>query len=85
MEGQTLKDYLDTKGKLNDEEIKKLFVQMLDAVIYVHEEGLIHRDIKPSNFMINNKGLIKLLDFGIAKNTDTTSSDYTQTGTNKEY
>jgi serine/threonine protein kinase len=81
MEGQTLKDYLDTKGKLNDEEIKKLFVQMLDAVIYVHEQGLIHRDIKPSNFMINNKGLIKLLDFGIAKNTDTNSSDYTQTGT----
>jgi serine/threonine protein kinase len=81
MEGQTLKDYLDTKGKLNDEEIKKLFVQMLDAVIYVHEQGLIHRDIKPSNFMINNKGLIKLLDFGIAKNTDANSADYTQTGT----
>jgi len=81
MEGQTLKDYLDTKSKLTDEEIKKLFVQMLDAVGYVHDQGLIHRDIKPSNFMITSKGLIKLLDFGIAKNTDTTSSDYTQTGT----
>jgi serine/threonine protein kinase len=81
IEGQTLKQYLDAKGKLSDEEIKKLFVQMLDAVGYVHEQGLVHRDIKPSNFIISGKGVVKLLDFGIAKNTDVNSSEYTITGT----
>ena len=80
-DGQTLKEYLDKKGKLPDEEIKLLFSQMLDAVGHVHELGLVHRDIKPSNFMITTKGVIKLLDFGIAKNTDINSAEYTQTGT----
>jgi serine/threonine-protein kinase len=81
IEGQTLKEYLDRKGKLSDTEIKNLFSQMLDAVGYVHEQNLIHRDIKPSNFMLDKKGKIKLMDFGIAKNMDATSSDYTNTGT----
>ena len=81
VDGETLKEYLDRKVKLTDEEIKNIFSQMLDAVGYVHEQGLVHRDIKPSNFMIDKKGKVKLLDFGIAKNTDASSAEYTQTGT----
>jgi serine/threonine protein kinase len=70
IEGETLKEHLERKGKLNDDEIKTIFSQMLEAVGYVHEQNLVHRDIKPSNFMIKQKGQVKLLDFGIAKNTD---------------
>ena len=81
IQGESLKEYLDNKGKLSEKKIKEIFSQMLDAVGYVHEQSLVHRDIKPSNFMISSNGQIKLLDFGIAKNTDKQSSDYTQTGT----
>jgi serine/threonine-protein kinase len=81
VEGETLKDFLDRKGRLTDEEIKEIFAQMLDAVGYVHEQKLVHRDIKPSNFMLDKSGRVKLMDFGIAKNTDADAAEYTQTGT----
>lgn len=81
IEGETLKEYLDRKGKLNDDEIKTIFSPMLEAVGYVHEQNLVHRDIKPSNFMIDKKGKVKLMDFGIAKTLDASSAEYTQTGT----
>jgi serine/threonine protein kinase len=81
VEGETLKDFLERKGRLTDEEIKEIFSQMLDAVGYVHEQKLVHRDIKPSNFMLDKSGRVKLMDFGIAKNTDVDAAEYTQTGT----
>lgn len=81
VEGETLKEYVDRKGKLTDAEIKDIFSQMLDAVGYVHEQQLVHRDIKPSNFMLDKRGKVKLMDFGIAKKTDPNAAEYTQTST----
>lgn len=81
LDGETLKEYIERKGKLSEVELNNLVGQMLDALAYVHDQGLVHRDIKPSNFMRSKKGAMKLLDFGIAKNTDKSSSEYTQTGT----
>lgn len=81
VDGITLKEYIEQKASLSDTEIKKIFLQMLEAVGYVHGQGLVHRDIKPTNFMIDSNGDVKLLDFGIAKNTNSASFEYTQTGT----
>ena len=81
VEGETLKEFIERKGRLLDDEIKAVFSQMLDSLGYVHEQNLVHRDIKPSNFMVTPSGVVKLMDFGIAKNMDTNSSEYTQTGT----
>ena len=81
VEGESLKEYVDKKGKLSNEEIVSYYSQILDAVDYVHKQNLVHRDIKPSNFMIDLEGKVKLMDFGIAKTTDSFSAEYTQTGT----
>jgi serine/threonine protein kinase len=81
IEGKTLKDHLNEKGALPDDEIQHLFKQMLDAIQFVHDKGYVHRDIKPSNFMLSPNGIIKLTDFGIAKNGNDTAIDYTGTGT----
>ena len=84
IQGETLKEYIERKRKLSDEEIIRIFSQMLEAVGYVHKQKLVHRDIKPSNFMITSSGSVKLLDFGIAKTTDSSSAEYTQTGTSMQ-
>jgi len=84
VEGWTLRDYLERKGKLRDEQIQYILQQMLDALEYVHVQGLVHRDIKPSNFMLTPQGKVMLMDFGIAKQLNPGSPEYTSTGTNQQ-
>ncbi len=66
MEGITLKDYLQKKGKLSWQESLFFAQQICRALIHAHSRGIIHQDIKPQNVIILRDGTAKLTDFGIA-------------------
>ena len=68
IEGETLVNYAINKNS-NLAEIIELCRQMCGALIAAHEIGIIHRDIKPDNIMVREDGLLKILDFGLAKQT----------------
>jgi serine/threonine-protein kinase len=64
--GRTLLDVIP-KGGLRVPLVLRYGTQMADALATAHAAGIIHRDLKPSNIMITDAGLVKLLDFGLAK------------------
>ena len=65
-EGETLKERIQ-KGPIPQPETVSLGVQIGEGLSQAHAAGIIHRDIKPANIMITVDGLVKILDFGIAK------------------
>ncbi len=66
IEGKTLKQLLQKRGALTLTEVIDIMSQLTDGLSHAHEAYIIHRDIKPQNIMIEDNGLIKITDFGIA-------------------
>ena len=79
VQGETLRDIVQEYGKMRLTDAAAIMSQVLEALHFSHEAGIIHRDIKPANIMITNTGAVKVMDFGIARALSDSSSAMTQT------
>ena len=67
VEGITLKNYIERKGKLTVRETTSIAIQVAMGIEAAHNINIVHRDIKPQNIIISREGKVKVTDFGIAK------------------
>jgi serine/threonine protein kinase/Tfp pilus assembly protein PilF len=70
VEGETLREALTKSPRMSLSKALDVVVQMASALATAHTAGIIHRDIKPENIMLRMDGLVKVLDFGLAKLTE---------------
>jgi beta-lactam-binding protein with PASTA domain/tRNA A-37 threonylcarbamoyl transferase component Bud32 len=79
VEGRTLRDILQTEGRLLPQRALEVVADICAALDVAHGAGIVHRDIKPANVMLTARGEVKVMDFGIARAVSDTSSTMTQT------
>lgn len=66
VEGQTLKQFIQSEGALTPEQALPIMQQLVSAIANAHHNGIVHRDIKPQNILMDAEGNVKITDFGIA-------------------
>ena len=74
VEGKTLRELLN-QGALPIRKVIEMAAQVADGLTKAHEAGITHRDLKPENLMVTHEGLVKILDFGLAKLTSPSGAD----------
>lgn len=73
--GKNLGDYLKDSGPLSPVKAIAILHPVLDAMAHAHAAGVIHRDLKPNNILIDNNGMPRVMDFGIASHVEAPTND----------
>ncbi|MGZ4619301.1 MAG: Stk1 family PASTA domain-containing Ser/Thr kinase [Frankiaceae bacterium] len=79
VEGRTLRDVLAQEGRLTVQRALEITADVCAALEFSHRSGIVHRDIKPGNVMLTREGVVKVMDFGIARAVAGGSAAITQT------
>src|SRR5689334_22149678 len=79
--GKDLKQSFDANIRFPPKEFVRLMCELLSALDYAHQARIVHRDIKPGNIMLDVQSRVKLMDFGVARMSDSERTHHTQMGT----
>lgn len=80
IDGRSLKEVIRANGRLRPAQAIAYTRQILSALRFAHRNGIIHRDIKPHNLMLQPDGVLKVMDFGVARLVRRTTAGVTQVG-----
>src|SRR3954454_12912311 len=79
VEGRTLRQVLESEGRLLPQRALEITAQICTALDQAHRAGIVHRDVKPGNVMLTPTGEVKVMDFGIARALTSSAATMTQT------
>ena len=79
VQGRTLRQVLETEGRLLPQRALEITAQICTALEQAHRAGIVHRDVKPGNVMLTPGGEVKVMDFGIARALTSSAATMTQT------